>query len=490
MDEHDMFCEIEYSAPAAGKPAPEPQKIVAPEKDEIRGLFTQMRDIARLRRSKYDYSRFFDRRVQHDEAIIFYEQGMFMKDFEDSYENSAPFSQYFPCYQMMGYEQLRTYFTWRTEVRKGNAANISLSYAFLYIYELLGNIGVDSPQEGLDRLAAFGEAFGVYNNVIGGYLPRWMKDYRIYYDLPEETGTDSFGLFCAISKYDIRKSAFYTDGTSGMIRECFSFVMERIRRDFGAAGMRFDDVFFRPARKIAAWKPFKGAVFHPRLNQPDRRAVLSENEIYICKNNEWTTSSEITSEKGRMFIGYVMKKTEAVLRKLTKYKYKLSANLDMVHEKTIRSLTRSGLFIEKIVPEAVIDFYREATKTVVTVDRAALARIRQEALATQEALIVEERENAAAETASQDIFGEAEPAPVSDAWESLKYALSGDERRALAVILEGGGVKAFALERGIMPEVLADGINEKAADYIGDSLLDEDFDLYDDYKEQARELIE
>lgn len=42
-----------------------------------------------------------------------------MEDFEDDYDGDAPFSMYYPCYQMMGYEQLRTYFSWRSKVRKG-----------------------------------------------------------------------------------------------------------------------------------------------------------------------------------------------------------------------------------------------------------------------------------------------------------------------------------------------------------------------------------
>ena len=140
-----MYYEIDYDSspfPGVGKFVQKPEKIAAPKKDEIRERFTEMRDIARAQRGVYDISRFFDRRAQNVDASIFYKQGMFMKDFADSYEKSVPYSQYFPSYQMMGYEQLRTYFTWRAEVRKGNVADTSLSYAFLYIYELLGNIGV------------------------------------------------------------------------------------------------------------------------------------------------------------------------------------------------------------------------------------------------------------------------------------------------------------------------------------------------------------
>jgi hypothetical protein len=40
-----------------------------------------MREIARNARSAYDYARFFDRGVQKDIAVVFYRQGLFMKDF-------------------------------------------------------------------------------------------------------------------------------------------------------------------------------------------------------------------------------------------------------------------------------------------------------------------------------------------------------------------------------------------------------------------------
>ena len=521
-----MFYEIEYNSspvPGVGKFVlkPQPQKIEEPEKDEIRELFGQMRDIARKHRSTYDFSRFFDRRVQNDNAIIFYQQGLFMKDFSDDFAGNTQFSQYFPYYQMMGYEQLRTYFTWRTQVRQGNVADTSLSYAFLYIYELLCNIGVIDPQDGLCKLMFFWKAFSEHNKSIDKYVLRWLKDYHIYYELPHsfkefvekndlaehypklaETD-DNFDLFCSISKYNIKKSAFFTDETNKMISDCFAYVMDKIKRDFEAAGMNFDDALFRPTKKLVVWKPFKDALFYHWVKQPDRHVVLSKNEIYMYKNNEWKFSTIITTEKGRQFIGYVMKQMESVLRKVKKYRFKLTANTDMINEDTIRILTKAGLFIEKIVPAAVIEYHREATKTVVTVDHASLARIRQEALRTQESLIVEEQTQqkdadpipVQFTAQNQNIFADAttdadeEPAPVSDTWENLKDILTENELRALDVVLQGDDIKAFADECGIMIEVLVDGINEKAMDYIGDNLMDEDFALYDDYKEPVSRML-
>ncbi len=523
-----LFYEIEYDScpiPGVGKFVLKSQKIKEPEKDEKRDLFGQMREIARSHRSTYDSSRFFDQRVQRNNAIIFYMQGIFMKDFSDDYSGNTQFSQYFPNYHIMGYEQLRTYFTWRTEVRKGNVTDTSVSYAFLYIYELLGNIGVNDPQDGLNQLMSFWKAFSAYNKSIDKYVLRWLKDYHIYYELPHSfkefidtnnlTGyypkmvdiDNSFNLFCNISKYDIRKSTFFADDKVKLITDCFYFVTNIIRQTFVDNGIHFDESIFQPTKKMSEWKPFKDALFYQWMKQKDRRIVLSENEIYICSNNKWTFSTVISSENGRQLIGYIMKQMEVVLRKVTNYKYKLSADINTVTHEAVDKLNKAGLSLEVIINDAVAQFYKEATKTVVIVDQVALSRIRQEALITQEKLIVPEQEKqfvpvvpiqepldlsyaAMQDKASMPPPPELEPTPVSDAWESLKNILTELEIGALSVVLYGENeLKEYADECGIMLEVLVDGINEKAMDFIGDNLLDEEFVLYDDYKEQVKELI-
>ena len=541
---NDLFCEFEYEpqpVEGAGRFVAKPHKIEPPENDAIRDLFYRMREVARQTRSVYvDFSRFFDRRVQQDSANVFYEQAIFMKDFTDDYPDQVPFSSYFPQYQMMGYEQLRTYFTWRTQVREGLVKPTSLSLVFLYIYELLNNVGVDSPEDGLARLVSLWTAVRSHDHSIDKYVLRWFKDYHIYYPLPhtfqdfiEEhqlsesypslaDPEDTFGLFCSLSKYDIRKSVFFTAETSSMITGCFAFVIERIRQDFAAAGIPFDDALFHPVKKLKPWKPFRDALFHPWFQQPDRRVILSETELYICSKNEWTFSTVLTTEKGRQFIGYLFKQMESVLRKVTKHKFQITANLAMVNQETLNRLTKSGLFIDKIIKSAVIDFYRETTKTVVTVDHGSLARIRQEALATQEALIVEdqaeqarqseraalaeqarqperaalagqERQSEPEPQTEQGLFADpadTEPALVSDMWESLRDILSESELQALAVILQGADIRQFADDHQVMLEVLADGINDKSMDTIGDNLLDEDLAIYQDYQIHVKGMVE
>lgn len=550
----EIFHEIEYeSNPITGVSQyvmkPKSQKIQDRKSDPIRERFNQMRDITRAHRQRLQFYRFSDRRTPIDDANIFYQQAQFMKDFTDDYEGKAPISFSLPCYQMMGYEQLRTYFTWRTKVRMGVVSNTSLPYVFLYLYELIANIGVADPQDGLDKLMFFWKEFRKYGKDINPYVLRWLKDYHIYYKLPHtfkefvDTNTltdlypqlvgeeDSFELFCSISKYDIAHSSFLTDETRGMITDCFAFVMDKVRRSFEAGGMKFEDVLFRPTRKLEKWKPFHDALFYDDKKYLFRQVVLTKDEIYVCKSGEWMKGSMLTTEKGRQFIGYVMKQMESSLRSILKYRFKLTANTDMIHEDTTRILNKAGIYIEKIVPAAVVEYYRESTKTVVTVDRAALDRIREEALETQESLIVEEYasesfcmseptqahattpthmcvaaltsepapdlmlaspctpcQHTDASTAP-DLTTLYKPEPITDVWAALWDKLTDVEREALSVIAKNDSIKSFADSCGVMLEVLMDGINEKAMDFIGDNLMDDDFNLYDDYVEQVKEWI-
>ncbi|HOD93917.1 MAG TPA: TerB N-terminal domain-containing protein [Clostridia bacterium] len=516
-----LFYEIEYGThpiEGVGRFVLKSQKIESKKPDKVRELFEQMRDISRHTAAySSDYLRFFDRRIQQDNSNVFYKQGMFMKDFEDDFAEKALFSSYFPYYQMLNYEQLRTYFTWRTNTRKGNIADTSLSYVFMYIYELLNNIGVENPEDGLSKILSFWYKYKVINPAINKYVIKWLKDYHIYYNMPQsflDFATEhnltqyytpmvdphnTFSLFCSISKYDIKKSTFFSQETESLISSCFSFVFERIHNEFETAGIDFNNAFFRPTKKIIPWKPFRDALFHNWLAQPDKRIIFSENEIYICSKNEWFFSSIITTDKGKSFIGYVMKKMESELRKIVKYKYKLSANLDMVNPYTLDKLQKAGIFIEKIIETAVLEYYRESTKTIVKVDHEALERIRLEALLTQEALIVEEPEKVNIfndsdnlEKADQNIFSdpaEIEVADESDAWNTLKEILTEAELKALEVVIDNGDLKAYSDNQGIMLEVLIDGINGKAMDYIGDNILDDEMLIYEDYKDNVKGMV-
>lgn len=492
-----VFYEIDYDAsPIAGvgKFVQRSQRLTPPPRNEIRELFSKMRELSRPYQTPYlNFSRFYDPFVQRQNGRIFYEQARFMEAFTDDYPENVPFSTYYPNYQLMGYEQLRTYFTWRTRVRQGNVEFTSRSYAFLYIYELLHTIGSEGPAEGLAKLESFRQEYGLFDPTIEKYMEPWLKDYRIYYGLPlgdQSAPLDplaSFPFICQLAKYDIRKSKFYTPETEKLISECYLYVIGRLRQTLAGVGIDLTDILFYPTRKMMPWTPFKSALFYPWYTQPDRKVILSVREMYLCQDNKWVYTTTLTTDKGCRFAGYLLKQMEASLRTVKKYKYKLTASMDMLDEETLLLLKNAGISLPDCIFSAVREFYREATRTVVTVDSAALARIRREALATQEALTVEEEPV----FAPPPVLPEPpQPEPMEDGWDSLKKALSEAEAQALRSLLRGVSIQKTALVMGLMPEVLADGVNEKAMDCIGDSLLDEELTLYEDYEEPVKGMID
>ena len=577
-----MYYEIEYDAtpmPGVGKFVLKTEKLETPERDEVRERFDRMRDIARRNRIFVSgSSKFYSRKVQQERSRIFYKQGRFMSDFEDSFEETAPYSEYFPCYQMMGYKQLRTYFTWRTKVRQGKVEDTSLSYAYLYLYELLNNIGVSNHQEGLDKLLFFWREFRVYQPAVDNHVPKWLKDYHIYYELgqtfpefvaeneledwyPElAEAEDKFSLYCGLSKYDIRKSKFYIEDREALIQDCFRFTFKRLTTIFEEHGILLEDMIFAKSKPMALWMPFQDALFYPWLAQGARQVALSPGEIYMCTQSQWYYQVPIALDSGRQFLGYLLKQMEVVLRQKTKYKYKITVDINAVPSAVTQKLEAAGISLEQSITETVTEFYREATRTVVSVDRAALEKIRLEALQTQEKLLVPEEETLTApvqmslfQTPVSDLSDvdaeqmtehlsaaserDAAPAivvserelatleqavmalctttaqksaplmfseqavlekPLSaekdseteDPWTELRAALSQTQLEAVRLALTGEtNMKEFADANGVMLEVLADGINEKAVDIVGDSLLDEEFMVYDDYAEQVREIL-
>ena len=81
------------------------------------------------------------------EAELFYRQGTFMADFEDDCPYPGTFNSYFPTYNAMSDRQLRGYFTWRAAVRQGDVQESCLSFAYVYLYELICGIGVTGPMD-------------------------------------------------------------------------------------------------------------------------------------------------------------------------------------------------------------------------------------------------------------------------------------------------------------------------------------------------------
>ncbi len=125
------------------------------------------------------------------EAELFYRQGLLMADFEDDCPYNGTFKSYFPTYNAMSDRQLRGYFTWRAQVRRGNIEETSTSFAFLYLYELICGIGVDNPLDSFSKIKAFWDAYRAFEPGIDRFARVWLQDYAVFHELDPKLLRDS-----------------------------------------------------------------------------------------------------------------------------------------------------------------------------------------------------------------------------------------------------------------------------------------------------------
>ena len=141
------------------------------------------------------------------EAELFYRQGLLMADFEDDCPYNGTFKSYFPTYNAMSDRQLRGYFTWRAQVRRGTVEETSTSFAFLYLYELICGIGVDDPLDGFNKIKAFWDAYRAFEPGIDRFARVWLQDYAVFHGLDPKLLRDSKTVMFDYALIELRRAA-------------------------------------------------------------------------------------------------------------------------------------------------------------------------------------------------------------------------------------------------------------------------------------------
>lgn len=141
------------------------------------------------------------------EAELFYRQGLLMADFEDDCPYNGTFKSYFPTYNAMSDRQLRGYFTWRAQVRRGTVEETSTSFAFLYLYELICSIGVDDPLDGFNKIKAFWDVYRAFEPGIDRFARVWLQDYAVFHGLDPKLLRDSKTVMFDNALIELRRAA-------------------------------------------------------------------------------------------------------------------------------------------------------------------------------------------------------------------------------------------------------------------------------------------
>ena len=441
-----------------------------------------------------------------DTCRNFYTQGKFTEDYEDDAPWNGELHLYYPTYHDLRPEQLRGYFTWRTALRRGEYRPVSLSLAYIYVYELLNDIGTAGPADSLRKLKEFEAGFvdaGLGDGSMRTNLRRWMLEKAVVGGLPPEQAREYADpelmrrdealavlrkpdahtdeeVFEALALLGGSKLAASPAAQDAEGRSLFARVWRKAAAEHRANGKNLFALCFG-SRRSRRWYPLANAVYYERERPAGETCELNESRKYAFNGAVWTEQCYRKERFDKRLLSGLLHEAERQLRAWRKLGRAL--------------LERPEEAWAKPYAEAVVQEDRQAraaaARKKITVDLGSLEQIRRDALLTRDSLLTEEDllEAEAPEAVPVPAAEEtAEAAPSS----APDLPLDEVQTELLTLLLRGEPVKGFLAEKHRMPTVEADAINEALYDEIGDSVLECDGDgitLAEDYREDVLRLL-
>lgn len=428
---------------------------------------------------------------------IFLKQAKLLANYEDDYPFHGNVVRYYPTYQALTDQELRGYFSWRTKWRTGDHQKTSLSFAFLYIYELINQVGVADALEGYQKLSAFRDTYGALDESVLSYLDKWIPDYVIYYNLDPNLLADSkqvvfdrsISVLDMIQEQDdgkvmfaikqlapkwLSRSKFYGLNQS----DCDRVIVRTLRRISDHYANRTKKTMveqFFGVRTQFQIRLFDAAVFCDPIKKRSFEYALDERCIYRCQGTLWTVTKHTARLGSNAKLEDILKTIDAIMRE--EYSYKHSVKYETETKWLIKIIREE---VQKLLAEK-----KAAKAKKIVIDYSQLAKIRQEAAVTQEKLTVEEEleEPEIPEPIPAVIE---EPEIVSSAAEDSP--LTDHEYRFLQCLLYDRDF-SWVHKEGLMLSVLSDSINDKLYDIFQDSVMDDSPSLVEDYIDDLKEMV-
>lgn len=371
------------------------------------------------------------------EAELFYRQGLLMADFEDDCPYNGTFKSYFPTYNAMSDRQLRGYFTWRAQVRRGTVEETSTSFAFLYLYELICGIGVDNPLDGFNKIKAFWDVYRAFEPGIDRFARVWLQDYAVFHGLDPKLLRDSKTVMFDNALIELRRAArdlVPAPAPSGQtpkrrktseptlplppdeVREERLMAAINALSTYNLSNSRLDRSHHRDLRHVACavyvrmaryydthrktgivaslfgeetampYTMFASAVFFAPERHEDCEYRLDPIHIYRCQNGFWECMRIHGSRQKSSKLGEMMRACDQRLR----------LALDPAHPLKEEKVPK---YLAKIIDDEIVawlswDAAHQPVK--IDIDLTQLGHIRSAAAQTREALLIdEEREDGA-----------------------------------------------------------------------------------------------
>ena len=468
-------------------------------------------------------------------AEVFHEQARLLAGYEDDFEFSGNFSHYYPTYEDMSNEQLRGYFAWRTKVRQGTIEQGSLSFAYVYLYELINLVGVASAQEAHDAMLVFGTTYRRFDRRFGQLLDTWLDDFVIYYGLDPSllrarsfarrdeafdvllnheghTEDELFEALLTLGSYAMAESPFFLEHEAEL-RQLVAFAYHSAHQHHAKLKTTLPAKLSGRLKRERLWL-FQRAVFANPLAIESAQYQISVHDTVYCRNGAWFRTRYESLEHPVAWITQLLETCESILRDAYAYPNTL--------ERTLNTK-----YLVKAIEGRATQMAEEARlreQRAVSIDFSRLDSIRKAADETCEKLIVEEEGDvtellrpSVISSEANEVSGVEKSRPScsigsdggdfstpalrasgrndngDDLRASNPSSLSPDETALVAHLLAGDSARDFEREHACIASVLIDAVNDKLYDEFADICIDTSGDepaIIEDYAEDLRALLD
>ena len=418
----------------------------------------------------------------------FFEDAQRLASYEEGSAEFIPFKRYYPTYYDMSPAQLKWYFYWRGEVRKGRYLETDLSYIFLHAYELVNNVGVRDPLESCTKLRNLWLNYRERFSRLDYYLVDWIADYIIVNNCPldfleiykealrlgflrnpdlliEEYLKGPLGempslLLEELSFYKFTRSPFCRCPEGRELENLISKVLE------GVNGVLLKEqrmgIFekYRPPSRVKVERfPFQGAIYKDSFQEMILLGTVTPYSRYAPLSE---------------FLGAVIKETENRLREKHKFPgrlggYQLAPEIRKAVERTVKAERGAAAAVPITVDtRRVQDLLRESDEVKEMI-------LRYSAPARDENF-PESQKNDQAPGVSTTGHLRDKLARLPQDWREFASKLKAHQIEVLkALLLKENPVSQIiriSRESSLMPEALIDSLNEISLETIGDLIVD------------------
>ncbi len=416
----------------------------------------------------------------------------------------ASFFSYVPQYSQLKYSQMKWYLWWRENVRGGVYLRTDFCYILLYIYEILNCPDMISPEDGLNALCDIWLNYRSEHRRIDSYLCDWLCDYCLINKLPcptaklepilgeivsaanfrefymdtGDTHSAAANILSYSSTYDWHKSRYVTEENIHLFATHIRGAFDKAWREILSEGNDGNAAVCKEFR-------IERTAYEGALCVYDMKRTLVIEYISYTR-----------SPKFRFIVTDIIKYSENRIRMALGIKSRLKADelsdrlkkcIDEYFDINLPAPKKSRAPKPQYTEVNEYDKLYEPETREFSLENA--LKIEQNSWTTTEILTA---------AFTDEIPEPVQEAPVEstptipetdsdDEFETLIKTLDSSSKEALTLLINGdeNGISEAAKKLGILPDALADKINEAAYDIIGDTVIesaDGTYRIINDYK--------